>query len=531
MDSTMPTLIARLMIALAVLFLAPAALFAAGIATGVVNLDSGPVRGTVESGLRVFLGIPYAAPPVGPLRFKPPAPPVRWKAVRECNAFGPACVQPGKTETKGYGEDCLYLNVWPPAKSPRAKLPVMVWVHGGGFQFGAASLPEYGGAHLARQGVVLVSLNYRLGPLGYFAHPLLAKESPHGVTGNYGLLDQIAALTWVRNNIAAFGGDPQKVTVFGQSAGARSVSLLLISPLAKGLFVRAIAQSGGPIMGSEYLSPSFNGDAANVARMGLELSRRLGCDKTPDELACLRAASVPDILKAAATETSIFRDGLFFAPVFDGWVLPLDPATAFAAGGQNRASLIAGSTQNEGAVYLKDQTAITMQTYRGFLKTRFAGDADAALEMFPVRCDAEVPRAIDFFVTVAVNAEPARFMARSLVAAGVPAYLYRFTRRPDTVMARKLGVHHGADLAYVFGNMSKADGYADADLALSRIMMAYWVNFAQSGDPNGPGLAVWPAYDAKTDQDLEIGDHIRSESGLYKKECDFIRGVSRFRTK
>jgi len=250
----------------------------------------------------------------------------------------------------------------------------------------------------------VVTINYRLGPLGYFAHPELSEKSEHHVSGNYGLLDQIAALRWVQRNIAAFGGDPGLVTVFGQSAGSRSVSLLMISPLAKGLFTRAIAQSGGPILGSEYLSPAFNGDMANAAKMGQELSARFGCNKTGDELACLRQASAGDIVKAADTSTSIFRDSLFFAPVFDGWALPGNPVAAFAEGAQPAVPMIVGSTLNEGNIYLAGEQGLTLEKYQAFLQARFADEAQGALAMFPARDAADVPRAVDHFVTVAVNA-------------------------------------------------------------------------------------------------------------------------------
>jgi para-nitrobenzyl esterase len=513
------------------LLISPGGAVAGQATSEVIRTGSGPVSGMVEGGLRVFLGIPYAAPPVGDLRWKPPQAVAPWTKARACTAFGPACSQPNQDPKGNFSEDCLSLNVWTPAKRAGARLPVMVWIHGGGFQFGSASQAEYHGGNLARKGVVVVTVNYRLGPLGYFAHPLLAAESEHHVSGNYGLLDQIAALGWVQRNIAAFGGDPGNVTVFGQSAGSRSVSLLMISPLAKGLFARAIAQSGGPILGSEYLSPAFNGDMASVSKMGQELSARFGCDKAGDELACLRRASAADVVKAADTSTSIFNDSLLFAPVFDGWALPDNPAAAFAQGRQQAVPMIVGSTLDEGNIYLAGEPGLTMEKYQAFLRARFGDEAGSALAMFPARGDADVPRAIDFFVTVAVNAQPARFMAASMANQGIKSYLYHFTRRPDTALARKLGVHHGVDLAYVFGNMKKSDGYDDKDLALAKTMMGYWVNFATTGDPNGPGLPAWPAYDGQSDQNLEFGDTIRVQSGLYKKECDYIGRMSRFQAR
>jgi len=504
--------------------------------SGVVALDSGPVRGTMQDGIGAFLGIPYASPPVGELRWKPPQKPAPRTNVLKATAFGPACPQGGPLEA-GSSEDCLYLNVWAPARQPRvsgtagasgAKLPVMVWLHGGGFNFGAASQPEYHGRNLAGQGVVVVTVNYRLGPLGYLAHPALAAESPEGMAGNYGLLDQIEALRWVRRNIAAFGGDPDAVTIFGQSAGSRSVSLLTLSPLCAGLFQRAIAQSGGPILGSEYLTPAFNGDFEAVSRMGQELSARLGCANAADELACLRAKSAMEVVRAADCKTGLFEDGLFFAPVFDGQALPPSPAAAYAAASQGRVPMIVGSTGNEGASYLRGESGLTLGKYEAFLAARFGAKADEALAMFPASGDADVPGAIDRFITVAVNAQPARFVARALERAGSGAYLYRFTRTPDTSRARELGAFHGVDLAYVFGNMSEADGYTAADRELSRQVVAYWVNFARTGDPNGSGLPPWPVYRAASDEFLEFADDVRAGQYLYRQQCDFIDRVSRF---
>ena len=496
----------------------------------IVKLSSGPITGTQESGLRVFKSIPYAAPPVGALRWKPPQEVASWSKVKTCRDFSRACMQPGDFNPDKYSEDCLYLNVWTPAKKPGKKLPVLVWIHGGGFTFGSASFPEYYGANLAQKGVVVVTLNYRVGPLGFLVHPSLANESPHRISGNYGLLDQIAALTWVQKNIAAFGGDKNNVTVFGQSAGSRSVSLLMISPLTAGLFHRAIAQSGGPIIGSEYLSPSFNGNMTIGAGMGLRLAEKLGCSSAGDVAGAMRAKSAKEIMQAADPKTDIFDDtALFFAPVFDGNVLPENPVTAYQSGRQHDVPVIVGSTLNEGNIYLVHEPDVSNEKYQTFVKSRFGVHAAQAFALFPAGTPETAARAIDKIITVAANAEPARFMASSMKKKKSKAYLYQFTRLPDTAMARKLGVHHGVDLAYVFGNMNAKDGYADADGKLSEKMMAYWVNFARTGNPNGPGLPRWPAYKSATDLSLEFGDDIRVQKHLYKKECDFVGSMPRYR--
>lgn len=487
----------------------------------VVRLDSGLIRGTADGGLQAYLGIPYAAPTEGALRWRPPQPVAAWKHIRRCTEFGPACPQPNQDPAGKYNEDCLSLNVWTPARKTPERLPVMVWIHGGGFNFGASSMPEYHGANLAKQGVVVVTLNYRLGPLGFLAHPGLDGESAQGTSGNYGLLDQIAALKWVRRNISRFGGDPGNVTIFGQSAGSRSVSLLLLSPLSRGLFHKAIAQSGGPIIGSEYLSPAFNGDKAAVSKMGEELARRLGCEGS-GAVACMRSKAAREVVAAAACNTSLFADEIFFAPVFDGRVLPKDPSAAFADGRQHRVPVIVGSTANEGALYLRGEKNLTLARYEEFLRSRFGAAAAQAQVLFPAATDAEVPSAIDRVITAGANAEPARYVARMTQKWGGRAFVYRFSRVPGTQLARQAGAFHGVDLAYVFGNMAAASGYDATDLELSRQMMGSWVNFARTGEPNGPGLPRWPAYDAASERHLEFGDSVEARAGLCGEQCDFI---------
>ena len=362
----------------------PGVIFAIEKMSDIIQLHSGPISGEVEDGVRAFMGVPYAAPPVGELRWKPPQEVASWTQVRISRDFSPSCPQPRQQDNRKFSEDCLYLNVWTPVKNPGERLPVMVWIHGGAFNFGSPAQPEYNGKNLAQKGVVVVTINYRLGPLGFLVHPLLSKESDHNTSGNYGLLDQVAALKWVQKNVAAFGGNPDQVTIFGQSAGSRSVSLQMISPLSAGLFQRAIAESGGPIIGSEYLNPVFNGNMANVSNMGQKLAAKLGCGKAEDALTAMRAKSAQEIVAAADCNTSVFEEGLFFAPVFDGWVLPKDPLAAFSGGKQHDVPIIVGSTLNEGNLYLADEKDLTVEKYKSFLKARFAGDSGKAFAMFPV---------------------------------------------------------------------------------------------------------------------------------------------------
>jgi para-nitrobenzyl esterase len=497
--------------------------FAAAPPPLTLSLHSGPIRGFSDDGVRTFLGIPYAAPPVGKLRWQPPREVAPWRNVRPTTRFGNSCPQPKRRNDPAYKEDCLYLNVWSPVGTAGEKLPVMVWIHGGAFNFGSSAQPEYHGRNLAKKGVVVVTLNYRLGPLGFMAHPLLDKESGDHVSGNYGLLDQIAALKWVQKNIAAFSGDAALVTVFGQSAGSRSVSLLMISPLARGLFHRAISVSGGPIIGSQYLNPVFNGNKAGVSRMGERMAVLLKCDGAQDVLAAMRAKPADEIVAAANCNTGLFdKNSIFFAPVFDGRVLPSNPWVAYMNGQQHDVPMIVGSTLDEGNLYLANERALTLKRYRAFLQPRFGRRTERTFAMFPAKADSDVRAAVNHFVTVAANAQPARFLARAEEKKGQRSFLFQFTRRPGTSMAKNLGVHHGVDLAYVFGNMTRAQGYNDIDFRLSEQIMSYWASFARTGDPNGPGLTDWPVYRKATDINLELGDKVTTNRGLFKKQSDFL---------
>jgi para-nitrobenzyl esterase len=260
--------------------------------------------------------------------------------------------------------------------------------------------------------------------------------------------------------------------------------------------------------------------------MGQELGERLGCAGAADPLACLRAKSAQEVIAAAACDTSLFSDNIFFAPVFDGWVLPDNPLTAYAQGRHQPVPMIVGSTLNEGTFYLANEKDLGLDRYEALLRARFAAKTAQALTVFPARGDAEVPQAIDRFITVAANAEPARFVAASLAQHGQKAFVYQFTRRPRTALAKRMAVHHGVDLAYVFGNQDEPGGYDDLDRALAATVMAYWVNFAKHGDPNGPGLPAWPAYARASDQHLELGDEVAAKAHLFPAECDFIDRVS-----
>ncbi|MBI5722953.1 MAG: carboxylesterase family protein [Planctomycetes bacterium] len=500
--------------------------------TNIIKLDSGQISGTLvgkDKDVAVFKGIPFAAPPVGDLRWKPPQPAKPWEGVRKCGRFGNICPQPNKmaalvpSDGQPQNEDCLYLNVWAPANAPagKGKLPVMVWIHGGGCTTGSGSSKSYDGENFARSGVVLVTINYRLGALGYLAHPLLNKESDKGVSGNYGMLDQIAALEWVKRNISAFGGDPDCVTIFGESAGGLSVCRLMVSPNAKGLFHRAIAESGGA-HGRNRLLKQDQGKLLSGENVGLQLARDLGCDGKEDVLAAMRAKSADEILTAQNAAVGIFAKGVQWGPIVDGCVMPEDPVAVFEAGRQNKVPFMAGSNADEGTLFMGNLQIKGLIGYKVLMKLAFGQNADEMMKLFPAATDEEAYNAICKSTGVASFIMPARFLVRSVSQSGQKAWLYHFTRVPDLAAYKKLGCFHSLEVVYVFNNYSSALKATDVDRELCKAMMGAWIQFAKTGDPNREGLPAWPTYDAKTDQHLEFGDKIEAKSGLYKEACDLV---------
>lgn len=492
--------------------------------TDPIRLDSGFISGQEVGGVRVYKGIPFASPPVGALRWKPPRPVKPWPGVRACTEFGPWCPQPEPMlggELGRMSEDCLFLNLWTPARSPADRLAVMVWIHGGGCTTGSGAMSYYNGEALARRGVVVVTVNYRLGPFGFLAHPLLAQESPHHVSGNYGLLDQIAALKWVRRNIAAFGGDPNRVTIFGESAGALCVCRLLVSPLARGLFHRAIAESGGVHGRNRHLRKKRHG-LEPAEKVGERIMAALGCTGANDPVAALRAESVAEIMKAANPAQGLFGRGNQFGPVIDGWVLPQDPGEAFAAGRQSRVPFMVGSNADEGTVFLSQLPMKRPLGYRWFVRRLAGARAPGVLGLFPVE-DANVQQALNKLITVAFFVTEARFVARTMTAAGSPTYLYHFTRIPEVGRDRSRGAFHGLEVLYVFGTFSRVLGFpVPTEQPLCDIMGAYWTQFAKTGNPNKPGLTPWPRYDIRTGPCLELGDGVRVRAELYREACDLF---------
>jgi para-nitrobenzyl esterase len=464
-----------------------------------VKVETGVVKGAVDNGVAAFKGIPFAAPPVGALRWKAPQPAPHWKGVREAVEFGPRCMQgPIYNDMvfrdKGPSEDCLYLNVWTAAASAKARLPVMVWIYGGGYAAGATSEPRQDGENLAHKGVVVVSMNYRLNVFGFFSHPELAQESGHDSAGNYGLLDQVAALQWVRKNIARFGGDPAKVTIFGESAGSFSVSALMASPLAQGLFHRAIGESGsfcGDVLDLKPLSESEAADAKFAESIGAH------------SLADLRAKPAAELLDAAVKQKD-----LWFSPNVDGYFLPQTVREIYASGKQSRVPLLAGWNRDEGgygSIFEKD--APTAANFVAFAHKRFGDKADEFLKLYPADTDEQAKRsAQDLAGDQFIAFSTWKWLEMQGPTGNSTLYRYEFDDAPPAPVnaeatggdAAPRGAYHSAEIEFVFGVLaSKNLPWRPEDKALSDLMSSYWSNFARNGDPNGAGLPPWPAYNSQ----------------------------------
>ena len=489
-----------------------------------MKVDGGSVSGVADRGVRVFKGIPYAAPPVGPLRWKPPQPVVAWAGVRDGSSFGAECPQtqyPAGSvyirPTQKQSEDCLFLNVWTTATSG-TKAPVLVWIHGGALTKGSSISDTRDGVPLAQKGVVLVSINYRLGPLGYLAHPELTAESPHHASGNYGVLDQIAALRWVQTNIAAFGGDPSRVTIAGESAGSWSVNTLVASPLATGLFIRAIGESGGRFDRTPLLNADRPG-SPSAETVGLALAKAIGAES----LAALRAAPAATLVEAASFRTQ---------ENVDGWVLTDEIKTIFAQKKQNNVPVIVGSNANEMTSLASPATLPkTMADFRKRIDAQYGSRAAEFEAAYGVKRDEDIADAMLGAARDTVFSLHMRTWARETVAAGSAAYLYFFSHVPPSPRARELKAFHAGEIPYVFNVVPSADpreagfAYTDVDRALADAMSSYWINFVRTGDPNGPGLPAWPRYDRTNEPYLEFGDAIKTGHHLLRRELDFHDGA------
>jgi para-nitrobenzyl esterase len=449
-----------------------------------------------DSSIRVFKGVPYAAPPVGDLRWRPPAPPKPWKGVRSADTFSPACPQnlervhlPWTEEFMHQGEageDCLYLNIWTGAKPEDEKRPVMVYIYGGGFSSGSNAVAVYDGEALAKKGVVAVGINYRVGPLGFLAHPELTKESDHRASGNYGLLDQASALWWIRNNIAAFGGDPDRVTIFGQSAGAMSVALLMQSPLAEGLFTRAIIQSGPGLFPSDFLN---GGSLETAEQAGLQFANSKGAASLAD----LRAMP-PGALLDGSSE-------IRFGPIQDNWFLPANYQST------DQAPVMNGFTADDMGAggSFEPPAEATIQVYQKEALQRYGDRANAFLSLYPASSDAMVPT---------LRKESGRDRARVSLylwasehaTASKQVYTYYFDRAIPWPEHPEFGAFHSGELPYVFNNLHLLNRPWEAiDHTIADMMSSYWTNYARTGDPNGAELRAWPPFNATEATTMQLG--------------------------
>ena len=473
----------------------------------------GRLRGRrLEAGGAVFKGIPYAAPPVGPLRWRAPQPAARWDGERDALAFGPDFPQAPNARNRAprQDEDCLYLNVWTPAADRAAKLPVLAWIHGGGFTAGSGSDLRCDGERLAAEGAVVVTFNYRSGLFGFLAHPALSAESPRQVSGNYGLLDQLAALAWVRENIAAFGGDPDRITAFGVSAGSASISLLLAAPAARAAFDRAILHSPGA------------GRPLASLRDAEEAGLKLGPD-----LAALRALPASEVLARTSVLNPAVR-GLttprVLRPIRDGWLLPEDERPAFRAGRMHAMPMIVGSNTDEGTVLTKTWPADTLAAYRQQVEDNFGPAAAEAMALYPAQADADARAAVAAMFADTQFNYGTRLLAQCMAKLEPRIFKYLFERRRPS---QKDGPHHGDEVAHAFGNVDQAPpgetaSFDAVDDALSATMRKAWVAFAANGNPNTAGVPRWDAYRPQDDNHLSLGDTVKPGAGWRRAQLDFL---------
>ncbi|MBU1671525.1 MAG: carboxylesterase family protein [Actinobacteria bacterium] len=492
-------------------------------ATDVIELDLGSISGDNHGEVTSYLGIPYASPPLGESRWKPPQPVVPWVGVRECTGYGPACPQPKSKfyDVGNTSEDCLFLNIWVPANGREAKVPVLVWVHGGAFTTGAGSLGLYEGMNLAAQGVLVVTINYRLGPLGFLALPGLSDESPFSVSGNYGLLDQIAALEWIQSNVSQFGGDKDNVTLFGESAGAVSACHLLSSPLTTGLFHRAIVESG-PIWVEKGL-PAASRPLETAEKTGLKLVEELGLVDKSNSVSSLRAVTAEKLVETASPGEglAVLKNELQFGPVIDGWLLPGNPVSQIAQGNVHDLPLLVGANANEANLFLEGMT-VTGDSFEKIVNLVFGEYSNEVIDMFPLGENEDAATILSELFTVNEFIAPARFLAESFGSLQSNSYLYNFSR---VAPGNPLGACHGSEIPYVFGNFDQALGYTDADHRLSRTIMSYWTAFARTGNPNRNGLPEWPPYSKEEDKLLQFGETISANKGLYSEACDLAERI------
>ena len=476
----------------------------------VVQTESGAVAGYNKNDISIFKGIPFAAPPTGDLRWKAPQPVKNWAGVLKCDRFSASPMQRKPvpfmmwteefiTPPDNLSEDCLYLNIWTPAKSAKEKLPVFVWIYGGGFSSGSAACAVYDGEEFSRKGVVFVSFNYRVGVLGFLAHPGLSSETENKVSGNYGLLDQIAALKWIRQNIEAFGGDPRKVTIAGQSAGSMSVCALVASPLAKGLFRGAIAQSGG------ILNSSFMRKLPDAEKSGIAFMEKM------------KASDISELRRKSADELIAAGDN--FGLVSDGYIIPDDVSSAFKNGQFNDVAMMAGWVTGDGS--LMGTRTMTPEKYKQDAIEKWGDKAEEYLKLFPGNTGDEVASSLKEFSLMQFAALPAYLWAGF---SKNKAFIYQFShvpvKKPDFP---DYGAFHTSEVPFALHTLHLwKRPWREVDFAVEKTMNEFWVNFVKTGDPNGNGLPEWVPYTRSSGDIMDIGDLSRLSPRLYQKEFEFL---------
>jgi len=512
--------------------------------TLVVKTKSGCLRGVTEGTVTVFKGIPYAAPPIGEYRWRPPQPPIPWEGVRDADKFGANCAQGGwgaapGTIQAGSSEDCLYLNLWIPSNSkPDSNYPVMVWIHGGGFTGGSGSGAGTFGDEFAKQGVILMTFNYRLGRLGHFAFPALSNEYPDEPKGSYAYMDMIEALKWVKENIAAFGGNPNNITIFGQSAGGVAVHSLMTIPNAHGLFQKAISESGGGRDGVLTGRPlnKENADSlypVSAETIGVNFARKHGIMGTnADALAKLRALSVEQIVDGGMENNEPDGNRIYSGPILDGKLVVETAESAYKAGRQVKIPLIIGSCSAEiGGAF------VSLSNTKEALFSQFGQLKDDAMAAYDPDGNKDFTEVLTKFNTDWVWAEPARFTARAFIANSVPVYVYQFGFVPPSMKQwMPFGAGHGSEVPFVFNSLNSRWGNIQTtpeEEQLAQIMNAYWVNFAKTGNPNSNGLPLWPAYSVTKNEmlDIEPNGKCIAKPDPTKVRLDVIEKAFNFRSR
>lgn len=498
-----------------------------------ISTLSGMVRGVTDGNVDSFLGIPYAAPPVGVNRWRPPQPLTSWEGVRDASQFGSHCAQatwPRDTTKirENSSEDCLYLNIWKPSNVTQdSKLPVMVWIHGGAFVFGSGAMEDFSGDSFTNKGVILVTFNYRLGRFGFFAFPTLSVEYPDEPKGNYAYMDQIAALKWVQKNITAFGGDPNNVTIFGESAGGVSVHSLLTIPSAQGLFQKAIIQSGGGRDGvltgrpinEDNIDPHYLVSAETI---GINFARRHGIESTDESaMSQLRSLSVEEIVDGGYESDGQGGLPIYSGPILDSKLVIETAESSYMAGRQQNVPLIIGSNSAE------VPGGFVNASSKDELLALFGNLKDEAISVYDPDSTIDFAKMLSMVNTDKVWGEPARFTANAFFNIGAPAYIYLFSYVPTSMQQfMRFGAAHGSEIPYVFNNLRDRNGIkvAPKDQEVAKLLNTYWINFAKTGDPNGNGQPEWPVYNPEKNEILEIR-HDGSAVGEFdprKVRLDFI---------